>query len=60
MWPNHGAKHAKMPKSHKKLDLGVMVSQNDAQYSPYHVTYAPAKFEAANGSGDAFTRKYIT
>ena len=44
------------------LDLGVKVTQNDAQYHPHHVTYAPENFEVAmsNGLGeDAFTRKYI-
>ena len=41
-------------------DLGV-VTQDVAQYSLHHVTYAPAKFEVAvfNSLGDAFTRKYI-
>ena len=34
------------------LNLGVKVTQNVAQYSLHHVTYAPAKFEVA-----AFTRK---
>ena len=43
------------------LDLGVKVTQNLAQYHPYHVTYAPANLKVAmsNGSEDAFTRKYI-
>ena len=44
------------------LDLRVKVTQNDAQYHPHHVTYAPVNFEVAmsNGSGDdAFKRKYI-
>ena len=43
------------------LDLGVMVTQNNAQYPPHHVTYAPMKFDvaASKGSGDAFTRKHI-
>ena len=42
-------------------DLEIKVTQNVEQYHPYHVTYAPANFEAAmsNGSEDAFTRKYI-
>ena len=36
------------------LDLGVKVTQNDAQYHPHHVTYAPVNFEVAmsNGSGE--------
>ena len=43
------------------LDLGVMVTQNVAEYLPHHVTHGPGKFEAAtsNGKGDAFKRKYI-
>ena len=44
------------------LDLGVKITQNAAQYPLYHVTYTPAKFEAATSNsygGDAFTRKYI-
>ena len=44
------------------LDLGVMVTQNEAHYHPHHVTYAPANFEdsMSNGMGeDVFTRKYI-
>ena len=42
--------------------LGVKVTQNVTQYPLYHVTYAPAKFEAATSNvlGDAFTRKYIS
>ena len=46
----------------KLYDLGVKVTQNVAQYSLHHVTYAAAKFEAAaaNGlGGDTFTRKFI-
>ena len=42
------------------LDLGV--TQNAAQYSRHHVTYAPAKFDIATSDclgEDAFTRKYI-
>ena len=40
----------------------VKVTQNAVQYPPNHMTYAPAKFEAAsfNKLGeDRFTRKYI-
>ena len=40
------------------LDLGVKVTQDVAQYTLHHVTYAHAKFEVAmsNGfGGDAFT-----
>ena len=29
------------------LDFGVKVTQNDVQYPPQHMTYAPAKFEVA-------------
>ena len=42
--------------------LGVMVTQNDTQYSLYHVTYAHATFEVGTLNaldGDAFTGKYI-
>ena len=35
----------------KLLDLGVMVTQNVAQYHPHHVAYAPAKFEVAMSNG---------
>ena len=44
------------------LDLGVMVTQNVTQYPLYHVTYVPAKFEAATSNsleGNAFTRKFV-
>ena len=44
------------------LDLGVKVTQNAAQYSRHHVTYAPAKFDIATSDclgEDAYTRKYI-
>ena len=44
------------------LDLGVKVTSDVAQYPPYHMTYAPAKFEVAmsNSLGeDTFTRKDI-
>ena len=43
------------------LDLGVNITQNVAQYSLHHVTYAATKIEVAtsNGLGDKFTRKYI-
>ena len=44
------------------LDLGVKVTYNVAQYSPYHEKYAPAKFEVATSNRlgeEAFTRKYI-
>ena len=43
------------------LDLGVKLKQDIAQYPLHHVTYAPAKFEAAMSKGggvDAFRRKY--
>ena len=38
-----------------------MTTQSVTQNHPHHVTYAPAKFNAAmsNGLGDGFTRKYI-
>ena len=48
------------------LDHGIKVTQNVTQYPLHHVTYAPAKFEAAtctsDGLGDVFTRKihYLT
>ena len=32
-------------------DLGVMVTQNVAQYPLHHVTYAPAKFDIATSHG---------
>ena len=41
------------------LDLGVIVTQNVAQYFLHHVTHAPVKFEVAISKGlggDAFTR----
>ena len=44
------------------LTFGVKVTQNDAQYSIHHVTYAPANIEVAatkSLGGDAFTRKFI-
>ena len=43
------------------LDLKVKLTGNIVQYTLHYVTYAPVKFEAntSNGSGDAFTRKYI-
>ena len=44
------------------LDLRVKVTQNIAQYPPYHVTYAPVKIEVATSNGlegYAFTRKWI-
>ena len=44
------------------LDPKVKVIWSVAQYPIHHVTYAPAKFEAAmsNSLGEgAFTRKYI-
>ena len=44
------------------LDLVVKVTQNFIQYSPNHMTYAPAKFEVATSNSlgeDGFTRKYI-
>ena len=46
------------------LDLGVKVTLNVVPLPQCHVTYAPAKFEAAmsNGLGDVFKRKiqYLT
>ena len=44
------------------LDLVVKVTQNVVQYPANHMTYAPAKFEAATSNSlgeDGFTRKYI-
>ena len=44
------------------LDLVVKVTQNFVQYPSNHMTYAPAKFEAATSNSlgeDGFTRKYI-
>ena len=43
------------------LDLGVMPTQNVAEYPPHHVTHEPGKFEVAmsNVEEDAFKRKYI-
>ena len=44
------------------LALRVNVIQNDVQCPPNHMTYVPAKFEAARSNsleGDAFTRKDI-
>ena len=44
------------------LDIGVKITQNVAQYSLHHVTYAATKFEVATSNGlggDKFTRKYI-
>ena len=44
------------------LDLVVKVTQNVVQYPVSHMTYAPAKFEAATSNSlgeDGFTRKYI-
>ena len=44
------------------LDLGVKITQNVAQYSLHHVTYAATKFEVAKSNGlvgDAFARKFI-
>ena len=44
------------------LDLVVEVTQNVVQYPPNHMTYAPAKFEAATSNSlgeDGFSRKYI-
>ena len=44
------------------LDLVVKVTQNVVQYPVNHMTYAPAKFEAATSNSlgeDGFTRKYI-
>ena len=41
------------------LDLGVKVTQNDAQYPLHHVTYSHSKFEVATLNslgGDTFTR----
>ena len=35
----------------KLLDLGVMVTQNVAQYDPHHVAYAPEKSEVAKSNG---------
>ena len=32
------------------LDLGVMVTQNVAEYPPHHVTYEPGKFEVAKSN----------
>ena len=29
------------------LDLGVMATQNVAEYPPHHVTHGPLKFEVA-------------
>ena len=43
------------------LDLGVSVTQNDAQCPLHHVTYPATKFEVATSNrlgGDTFTRKY--
>ena len=45
-----------------RVDLGVKVTQDVAQYPLHHVTYSDTKFEVAmsNGlGGDAFTSKYI-
>ena len=43
------------------LTLGHGQTRNVAQYPLHHVTYVPAKFEAAtaNGEGGALPRKYI-
>ena len=44
------------------LDLVVKVTQNVVQYPSNHMTYAPAKVEAATSNSlgeDGFTRKYI-
>ena len=44
------------------LDFGIKVTQNVAQYSLHHVTYAATKFEVARSNGlggDAFTIKFI-
>ena len=44
------------------LDIGVKVTQNVAQNSLHHVTYAAIKFEVATSNGlgwNAFTRKFI-
>ena len=43
------------------LDLGVKVTQNDAQYHLHHVTFSATKFEVATSKGlggDAFTRNF--
>ena len=44
------------------LDLVFKVKQNVVQYPANHMTYAPAKFEAATSNSlgeDGFARKYI-
>ena len=41
------------------LDLGVLATQDVAQYPLHHVTYAATKFEVARSNGlggDTFTR----
>ena len=43
------------------LDLGVMVTEDVAQYPLHHVTYSDTKFEVATSNSlgrDAFTSKY--
>ena len=60
---SHGVGGAALTKN-KFFDLllGVKNTQNVAQYPLYHVTYAPAKFEAFTSNvsgGKAFIRKYI-
>ena len=33
------------------LDLGVIVTQNVAEYPPHHATHEPGKFEVATSNG---------
>ena len=33
------------------LDIGVMVTQNVAEYPSHHVTHGPGKFEVATSNG---------
>ena len=55
--------HRKYPLFTVDLYIGAKVTQIVAQFPPYHVTYAPTKFEAATSKGFgvyALTRKYIS
>ena len=43
--------HRKYPLFHFDIDLGVMVTQNVAEYPSHHVTHVPGKFEVAMSNG---------
>ena len=43
--------HPKYPFFTFDLDLGVMVTQNVAEYPSHHVTHGPGNFEVAMSNG---------